>query len=314
VAPSLHELLQLPRLTSVVDIGANPVDGEPAYWRLLAMGGCTLVGFEPQEGALKALQKFQGPLETYLPYAIGDGRWHDLHVCQARGMTSLLEPNPQNLRLFDTFWEHGKVVEKQRVKTRRLDDLALQDFDLLKLDVQGFELPILRNGRRMLRNAVCIQIEVSFIPLYKDQPVFWEVDKELRKQGFLPHRLHNLNARDLAPLVLSQKSRKHEGQLLEADFVYCRDFTRPNSMTVLQWQQLAVIAHYCYGSFDLTLHALRALVELSALPNTVTDDYVAILNKTSEGTSYEIGPLPPPSQAKPSTGIMDRLLRKLSIG
>ncbi len=44
----LAELIKPERLTAVVDVGANPIDGVPPYRPLLAKGLCTVVGFEPQ--------------------------------------------------------------------------------------------------------------------------------------------------------------------------------------------------------------------------------------------------------------------------
>src|SRR5262249_23728291 len=54
------------RLTAVVDIGANPIDGDPPYKGMLTNRLCTLVGFEPQEEALAKLNAAKSDLETYL--------------------------------------------------------------------------------------------------------------------------------------------------------------------------------------------------------------------------------------------------------
>lgn len=59
----LAGLLRAERLTAVVDIGANPIDGEPPYKKMLAKRLCTLVGFEPQADALAKLNASKGDLE-----------------------------------------------------------------------------------------------------------------------------------------------------------------------------------------------------------------------------------------------------------
>ena len=66
-------LLEPCKMTTVVDIGANPIDGDPPYKAMLEKGLCRVIGFEPQQEALRILLERKGPLETYLPYAIGDG-------------------------------------------------------------------------------------------------------------------------------------------------------------------------------------------------------------------------------------------------
>ena len=104
-------------------------------------------------------------------------------------MTSLLTPDANQLRLFTGFSDWGSVVEEVDVQTHRLDDLDIDDFDLLKIDIQGAELMVFQHGRERLRNAVAVQTEVSFVPLYRDQPTFGDVDRELRSQGFVPHSM-----------------------------------------------------------------------------------------------------------------------------
>jgi hypothetical protein len=74
----LARLLDLGRLTHVVDIGANPVDGAPPYKPLLDAQLCRLTGFEPQPVALAELNRKKGTNKTYLPYAVGDGGEHTL--------------------------------------------------------------------------------------------------------------------------------------------------------------------------------------------------------------------------------------------
>src|SRR5262245_37639108 len=119
----LSEILRTDRLTAVVDIGANPIDGDPPYKRMLSSGLCTVTGFEPQPGALALLNKRRGSRETYLPYAIGDGTEQTLYICRAQGMTSLLPPDPDHLALFNDLPQLGQVKKTARVPTRRLDDV-----------------------------------------------------------------------------------------------------------------------------------------------------------------------------------------------
>src|SRR6201994_5093973 len=96
---SLHAILAPAALTRIVDVGANPIDGDPPYKAMLAAGLCEVTGFEPQADALARLEKSKGPRERYLPYALGDGGARTLHVCELEGMTSLLVPDPAHLAL-----------------------------------------------------------------------------------------------------------------------------------------------------------------------------------------------------------------------
>ena len=255
----LRDLVRCSRPTSVLDIGANLVDGDPPYQRMLDDGLCTVTGFEPQQRALAELEQRKGPMERYLPYVVGDGQTHRLKVTRAEGMTSLLTPDDNQLRLFTGFPEWGSVVEEIDVQTHRLDDLDIDDFDLLKIDIQGAELMVFQHGRQRLRNAVAVQTEVSFVPLYRDQPTFGDVDRELRSQGFSPHSMPALKRWAIAPTMFGGDFRVPGNQLLEADFVYVRDLAHAESMSSEQLSQLAMIAFHIYGSIDL---AVFCVIEL----------------------------------------------------
>jgi FkbM family methyltransferase len=275
-AEPLVELLRPQRLTAIVDIGASPLDGgDPPYMPMLARQLCSLVGFEPQTDALAALEARKSPLETYLPYAVGDGSRGQLNVCRATGMTSLLVPNERVLQCFPGFEAFGEVLSTLPVDTRTLDSISeITQIDLLKIDVQGAELPIFRNGAKKLAAAVAIQTEVSFVPLYKNQPLFGDIDLALRALGFIPHMFAAINRRMILPLHIAGDLFTAMNQLLEADVVYVRDFTRAESMTTEQLKHLALVAHYCYRSFDLAARCVDQLAQRKEAPPGALGNYL----------------------------------------
>ena len=278
MSTALFELLSPERLTEVVDIGANPIDGAPPYRPLLSAGLCRVTGFEPQERALQELQQKKGPHERYLPYAVGDGALHTLNICASSGLTSLLEPDPATLSLFEFIKPLGDVLQRVPVQTRKLDEISeIQHLDFLKIDIQGGELPVFRGGTARLAQAVAIQTEISFVTLYKHQPSLGDVDLELRRQGFLPHCFAAVRKWPIAPCVVNQNPCQPINQLLEADLVYVRDFSRPESMSGEQLKHLALIAHHCYGSFDLALRCIMLLEQRQMLKAGGRQRYLQLL-------------------------------------
>ena len=272
----LTEILAPLRPTAIVDVVANPIDGDPPYKAMLAAGLCTVTGFEPQAAALARLQQAKGPRESYLPYALADGTERTLHICQLEGMTSLLVPDPAHLALFNLFPIWGTVKERIPVTTRRLDDIAeITQLDFLKMDVQGAEREVLAHGRTKLKDAVVVQTEVSFVPLYHDQPSFGDMDLALRELGFLPHSSIGTKIWPLTPMVVGNEPNRGIRQLLETDMIYVRDFSRPENMAVEQWKHLALVAHHCYGSYDLALKAVISLMKLGVLPEDASKRYLA---------------------------------------
>lgn len=263
------------RITEVVDVGANPIDTVPPYTPMLAAGLCSVTGFEPQADALRTLHDREGQHERYLPYAVGDGNTHTLNVCRGSGMTSLLELDPAALDVFEYLKLPGQVVERVPVRAHKLDDISeIEHIDFLKIDVQGGELAVFRSGTAKLAEAVAIQTEIPFVTLYKDQPTLGDIDSELRGQGFIPHGFPEIKLWPISPCV---DPRQPINQLLEADIVYVRDFIHAERMSHEQLKHLALIAHYCYRSFDLALRCVLLLERRKAVPAGTRQRYLDLL-------------------------------------
>lgn len=275
---TLAELLQPVRLTEVVDIGANPHGEDPPYKAMLAAGACRVTGFEPQQDAFAKLVAAKGANERYLPHAVGDGGAHTLRLCRSPGMASLLVPDPVTLEIFGALKHWGEVVGEVPVQTRRLDDIAeIENLDCLKMDIQGSELAVLRGGQEKLSRAVAAQLEVSFVPLYQGQPVFGEIDLEMRRMGFIPHCFAAVKNWPIAPCIVDGDPYKPLHQLLEADVVYVRDFSRPDAMSDEQLKHLALVAHHCYGSIDLVMRCLMLLTRRGSLAQGAGQRYAQLL-------------------------------------
>lgn len=278
---AFRQLTGLAPRVKVVDIGANPIDDDEApYARLLAEGTAEVVGFEPNPDALARLEAAKGPHETYLPQAVADGGRHTLNVCWSQGMTSLLKPNPVVLDCFHGFSAWGTVMETREVETVRLDDVAATEgMDYLKIDIQGGELMVFRNGVERLRDACVIHTEVEFLPLYVDQPLFSDVDQFLRAQGFVLHKFCPIRSRVVRPLVVDGNIYAEMSQAVWADALFIRDFTKPETYSDRQLLVTARILHDCYQSYDISA---RLLAEHDARHgSTLLDTYLTGLHRAA---------------------------------
>ncbi|CAB1056255.1 hypothetical protein D1BOALGB6SA_991 [Olavius sp. associated proteobacterium Delta 1] len=184
--PQLSAALKEARV-KVVDVGAR---GGAIKELIRFAPFIHYVAIEPEQKARNQL-KFEAPWQnvTTVPYALGlaEGK-HTLHVTKQPGMSSLLSPNPSVVERYPSA-DAFQVVDRQEVDLMTLDKAADQfgfrDTCFLKLDTQGTELDILKSGHRMLKNfLIGIAVEVSFQEFYQSQPLFSEVDKFLRDNGF----------------------------------------------------------------------------------------------------------------------------------
>jgi hypothetical protein len=119
-------------------------------------------------------------------------------------------------------------------------------------------LDVLTGATRVLADAVLVHTEVEFVPMYKEQPLFAEVDQHLRRHGYLFHRFSSGSGRTFKPLVLNNDHNKATSQFLWADVVYVKDFMALDRLSPEKLLKLAVILHMQYGSIDLALESLKA--------------------------------------------------------
>lgn len=279
-----NAFLDIDEPIEILDVGAAAITEEPVYSLLLAEGVGHLNAFEGDDRQQAEIRSHFGPAATVFDDFLYDGTEQTVHLATAStGMTSLLAPDARALRFFNGFETFGTVHETKRVRTRRLDDVGgLPSIDFAKMDVQGSELVVLKNGTSKLAECVAVQLEISFVPLYVNQPTFGEVDVWMRSQGFVPHRFVHLKQWSIRPTIFSGNFRVPGNQLLEADIVYVRDPLAVERLTVTQLKKLAILSHYAFASVDLCVHWLLELERRHVLaPDSYQRYYEALARSDS---------------------------------
>jgi FkbM family methyltransferase len=260
VAFSLVQMLgpKLPMI-DIVDVGAMELDGEkPGYMSLVESGVGRLVGFEPNPVECNKLNASNAGNCRYLPYFVGDGRAATFHLCKAPMTSSIYEPNLELLSKFNLLADLTTPVSRIPCQTRRLDDITeIAAIDVLKVDVQGAERDVLRGGEQRLKDTVLIVTEVEFVPLYRGQPLFADVDAEMRRQGFCLHLLGTPASMAFRPFTPNGDPWKGIRQALWVDVAYVKDFTRFGDLRPDQLIKLAAVLHDLFGSFDLAALAIQ---------------------------------------------------------
>ena len=108
-------------------------------------------------------------------------------------------------------------VPGKKIDTVRLDDIGeIGNLDYLKIDIQGGELCAFENAPERLAECLVIHTEVEFLPMYVDQPLFFEIEMFLRGQGFSFHRFEPLKSRVIQPMLMDNNIYREFVQALVA--------------------------------------------------------------------------------------------------
>lgn len=256
---SLAELLPPDCLISILDIGAA-LGERPSYQSLIDAGKARLIGFEPNQHECERLNQSYGAPHQFFPHFVGTGQPAIFHETNWNLTGSLYAPNTALLEKFQNLAEVVTPVAQHPVNTVRLDDIHdINDVDFIKIDVQGSELSIFQNGLRVLSKTLAIQTEVEFVELYKNQPLFADVDSFLRQQGFQFHTFHGMAGRAFKPIIANNNINAPIRQMLWADAVFTRDWMQLDALSEIKLLKYAVIAHDIFNSFDLAHLVLSAL-------------------------------------------------------
>lgn len=193
---------QLPRalrtdLSFVVDIGANTGQWLSALQRLLSIKRAEV--FEPNPEAFQLLRLNLGNRPEIHLHQVALGACQQvstLHVTRTSSLSSLLQP----AEILDEQYtpNNASVVREIQVPVTTLDTVLAEDdsvIDLLKIDVQGFERPVLLGGAKALRRTRALLIEMNFVSHYEGDDTFASLTNLLTHElGFefwdmsLPHR------------------------------------------------------------------------------------------------------------------------------
>ena len=258
---------------TVLDIGAR--GGIPTELSALREH-LHLIAMEPDPAEARRVEARVRELglrsSTVLPQAAGpEGGEFTLHVTRDPGRSSLLEPNADVIGRYGEAREYevtGTVPMRTSALGPLLDSRALGPVDLLKLDVQGFELEVLRSFTpAQVQRMLLLEIEVEFVELYRGQPLFRDIDRHMSELGF---ELFHLN-RVFTNYGEGRWAPYGRGQLQFGDAYYLR--TRAEGLSADALARLMFLAIY-YGFGDYAMHLFRRhSAMLAGLPGEAGESF-----------------------------------------
>ena len=173
---------------TIFDVGAY--QGEYAQICLDIWPDSQILCFEPQAEAVDQLkQRLNDQVDVY-PILLGSEKKRSVVLHEAETASSVLQ---EHIDQSHPTSEYTMKTVDSVVKA----DLGGQPPDLLKLDVQGYELEVLRGADTSLNQVQCILMEVNLLDIHQNVPLLAEITEWLRKRGFVAYDICGLTRRPL---------------------------------------------------------------------------------------------------------------------
>lgn len=247
----------------IVDVGS--LGGLHVRWRPFRSVVAGVL-FDPRED-LQAVDAPAPGRDFICRTALGESEGEaTLFVTRRHTMTSTLRPDPVLMPRFLGKAAHTEIVSDETLKVRPFDAVAGEAGlrpDVLKIDIQGGELGVLKGAAGSLEDSVIfVEAEVSFFERYLGQPVFRDIEAFLAGFGFefidfyRMKRYRHVNAARIDILRLGR--RQQAGRLAFADaFFLLREEVAAKRMAALSQSERAsfvlktVMILVAYGKADL---------------------------------------------------------------
>jgi len=197
----LLELFNEYQSLTILDIGACEAEDSIKY--SLSFPNSKIFAFEPLE------QNFLKAKKNIESYKISNIELIQVALSNKKEFSDfyISSGHPENIEKTEE-WEYGnksssllapdrvsenhkwlKFDNKIKIKTETLFNFCAENqiemIDFIHLDVQGAELMVLEGAKKLIENIKVIWLEVELISLYTNQPLVDDIEKFMKKNGFM---------------------------------------------------------------------------------------------------------------------------------
>lgn len=199
----------LPKINNPMIVDVGGLIGKTAVMYSESFPNLEVFLYEPIQQNFNEIQKNTATYKNIKAFkkALGNSIGKSkINVAGRVSSSSLLELNSSTSPEIFSGYMEKKSTEEIEINTLDAEIPKDKNILILKLDVQGFELEVLKGGMLTLNRTACIVLETGTHNAYVGSPQYHDIDEFLRHHDFVIY--------DILP------STKNKGQLVEWDSIY----------------------------------------------------------------------------------------------
>jgi FkbM family methyltransferase len=186
IAEGRYGWLQDMKIATILDVGANV--GQFAGKIREIIPDAMMYSFEPLEECfrrLTALSPSLSPVRCF-QYALGESDGVvTMHKNDFSASSSIFPLSQEHREAYPFSRKTNDIQVTVRSLDSLAEEIALAPPLLLKADIQGYELNMLKGAERTLPLVHAVILETSFVELYEGQPLFHDIYQYLHDRGFI---------------------------------------------------------------------------------------------------------------------------------
>ena len=285
---------------SLIDIGA--AGGIHPRWGDLSNPQTSVLMFEPEAKAFEEMDGVQTGRIKILPIALSDVSTNrTLHIARKGMCSSLHERNFDFVNRFPEK-ERFEIIGEEEMPTEPLDEnVAKQDFgpiDFIKIDVEGHENSVIASGKNTLSQAIGIEAEMLFAPLFIGGATFCDQHKSYTEMGYELYDLQRYYwKREIG------KNMPSTGQIIYCNGLYLKSPENiiKDEFTDARRVRAALRVYASFGLFDL----VKELLVLARSNDLISKEDADLVGTCLAGVRYS-------QNQEDHMGFVHRLLQKVA--
>ena len=204
--------------STIIDIGAYTGDWTRMIKRIYPESCILMV--EPQydkESSLRRVQSDLGESVKYVNYLLGSSNANTVPFFEMKSGSSVFEEH--------SIVKRNKTLRQTRTLDSIVSELELEQIKLLKLDVQGYEIEVLKGAQETLKEVEIILLEAALKELNRGAPLLHDVISFMKTNSFIAYDICSFHRtgkdRSIGQVDIMFVSEDSNLLLFESKLSYC---------------------------------------------------------------------------------------------